>query len=182
MEQQMQPQHQETQESYIRGMQQQADSSFLMYQLETEEILEEVEMNLKGFDWDPKEKGFVKKRSQMVNDEGISVIMTMLKSEVNKTKILSDFDDKEIAKIMIDFLNNLVDVLASKYKAWEIDPKYLSSIRIMLDNSVHATYKRALDGGERRFLKGETKRVETYSEKEKPNNVISSMFGKRGRW
>lgn len=178
-----QPSNMQSNESYIRGMAQQADSSFLMYQLETDEILEEIEMNLRGFDWDPKQRGYMKKRTQIVNDDGISVIMTLIKSEVNRTKMLSDFEEKEIANIVQEFELNMVDLLASKYQDWEIDYRYLTGIRAMLGNAVFATYKRALQGGERKFLKGETKRVETYSEKESgQSNPFSFLRNKIGKW
>jgi len=185
MEQQQQaPTRERSDEVYVRGMMNQAqDSSFLIFQLQTDEILEEIEMNLKGFDWSPQDKTFVKKRIQIVNDEGISVLMTLLKSEVNKTKILSEFDEEEISKIMQEFEFNLIDVISAKYREWDVDYNYLSSIRIMLGNAVNATYKRALEGGERKFLKGDVRRVESFSERERSPTLLGGMFTKpKGKW
>jgi len=169
-------------ETYVRGMMnQQQDSSFLIFQLQTDEILEEIEMNLRGFDWSPTKKDWVSKRIQIINDEGISILMTILKSEVNKTKILSEFDEEEISKIMQEFEINLIDIISAKYIDWGVDYNYLSSIRIMLGNAVNATYKRALDGGERKFLKGDVRRVESFSERERSPGILGGMLNK-GKW
>ena len=183
-QQQQQPMRERSDEVLVRRMMnQQQDSSFLIFQLQTDEILEEIEMNLRGYDWSPQANSWVSKRIQIINEEGISVLMTLLKSEVNKTKILSDFDDEEISKIMQEFEINLIDVISAKYREWEVDYNYLTSIRIMLGNAVHATYKRALDGGERKFLKGDVRRVESFSERERSPTLLGGMFTKpKGKW
>lgn len=170
-------------ETYVRGMANQVqDSSFLIYQLQTDDILEQIEMDLKGYDWNPMKKTYEKTREQMINNKGISVLITILKIEVNRTKILSDFNKEDIPRIMMEFENNIIEILENKYKEWEIEFNYLSSIRIMLGNAVYATYKRALEGGERDFLKGDQKRIETYSEKERDKTLLNAFNQKSSKW
>ena len=170
-----------TQEGFIRGAMHQYDSSVIMYQLDTAEILEELEMNLKGYDWDFKSNTYVKKRAQMVNDLGIDTFMTLLKAEVNKTKILSYYEDEDVLIIAKEFELNIVDVLAAKYQEFGIDEQLLSSVRSMWGNAVYSAYMRGLHGGERTFLRGVEQRTETYAEKEKSKSGILGLIGIGGK-
>lgn len=164
-----------TNEGYQRSMMQQADSSVLIYQLQTDDILEELEMNLKGFDYDSNEGKYIAKRERIINDKGLSIIMTLLKMELNKTKILSYYEDEDVRIRCQEFEYHLVDILAAKYKEWDIDINFLSAVRAMLGNSVYSAYMRALKGGERNFLKGTEKRIETYSERERSKGMLGGL-------
>ena len=164
-----------TDEGYARSMMQQTDPSVLIYQLQTDDILEELEMNLKGFDYDANEGKYIPKRDRIINNKGLSIIMTLLKMELNKTKILSYYEDEDVKIRCKEFEENLVDILKAKYKEWEIDINFLSSIRAMLGNAVYSAYMRALKGGERAFLKGTEKRIETYSERERNKGMLGGL-------
>jgi hypothetical protein len=172
-----------TDEGYIKGFQGQVDSSVIIYQLSTDDILEDLEMNLRGFDWDADKGKFEKKRERILNDKCASILMTLVKIEVNKTKILSYFEDEDIRIICEEFENNIIDILASKYREWEIDIHYLSCIRAMLGNAVYSTYMRALKGGEKTFLKGTERRIETYAERDaQRKGILASLGIGKSKW
>ncbi len=164
-----------TNEGYARSMMQQADSSVLIYQLQTDDVLEELENRLKGLFYDANTGKYEKKGKQIINEEGILVLMTLVGLELNKTKILSYYEDEDVRIKSKEFEDNIIDILKSKYKEWNIDINFLSAIRAMLGNAVNSAYMRALKGGERNFLKGTEKRIETYAERERNKGMLGGL-------
>jgi hypothetical protein len=167
-------------DTYYTGVQQQQKADLTRWQLDPRDILEEIEHKLKGeivmgVDAEGNDI-YGKKGEPLMNDEGINAIITLISARISKVIILSNLTEEDISKIMIAFSNELISLFFMKYKEFQIDEAYMSSITNYIEDIVYATLNRALKGGERDFLKTTERRIESYSDKPEQKGM-SNMFG-----
>ena len=148
----------------------------LKWQLDPREVIDEIEHKLRGEIFVNREKGYQQLREPLVNEMGINTLMVVVEAMISKMITLSNFDEKEINLLMLDFTNNIIDMLYVNYVYWGINKSHLRTIRIIICNPVHATLKRALNGGEREFLKTTERRIESYSERPTDKKGLLSSF------
>jgi len=132
--------------------QQQAIQAALVEQINPDRILREIKLTLRGEI--ETETGEVKKEGKpLMNDMGISNIILLARSVINQNTIMSALEDKEIAKLIIQLGDVVVDDLTLNWKEYGITDKIKLDIivNIVLFPSYMAL-KRAHHGGERRFL------------------------------
>lgn len=128
-------------------------SELIRWQLDPSDTLAMIENRLKGMEWDSTLKEFVLRRAALMNDTGVNDVMIFTAAEVDKTTELSEFEDDEIRKVCEEFEHNILDLLFKNYDTYDLDYTKIPNIVAMLGNAVFKTYKRALLGGEREFLK-----------------------------
>lgn len=137
--------------------------NLIQYQLEVNEILEQVEHFLKGqvvftnddgsqYWKDPDDK-----EQQVLNDKGVQEILRVLRLYLNKNTILSNYKEDLINEKMYDLGIELSDLLYIKWKEYGLDTEekqkmYTMIVRQIVD-TVHSSYLRALGGGERDSLR-----------------------------
>jgi hypothetical protein len=138
------------------------EENIVRWQLELNDILEKTEHILKGdvpkfteghMVWDknpnPKEN--------TLNQKGVQEIMKILSLYVNRNKILADYTNQEINFKVFDFaraLNNLIFMRDYEFGLdTEEKRKNYEMLVTELKDIVHDTYKRALDGAEKRSLR-----------------------------
>jgi len=150
------------QHSQVSSFSTRNEDNIVRWQLELNDILERAEHILRG-DVPKFEDGNIvwkenpAPESNPLNEKGVQEIMKILALYVNRNKILSDYTNKEINFKVFDFgraINNLIFMrdeelgmdTQEKRKNYEMLVTELKDI-------VHDTYKRALDGAEKRSLR-----------------------------
>lgn len=137
-----------------------ATEGALHYQLEVQNIIEDVEHTLKGevFLYDRKTG---QQRWQtghgirpLINDRGINSILMILKSRITKIFILSDLEEKTIENITINIGTNVIDDLYYNWDEYEIkDDAAASLILSLVTDSVYATLRKGYMGNYLKFLR-----------------------------
>lgn len=152
--------------------------SSIVHLTNPEKQLFNVELQLRGQSID--ENG---ERQQtlipLLNDRGVSAMMTYLKALVNQVTILGNIDPKEIPQTMEYFYTALIeDLMINRYN---YDIKSLSdSTRIHTVCCLFAkvTLDRARSEGDRRFWKGTQQEIRHHLEQEeKKRGILGFNFG-----
>lgn len=138
------------------------EDNIVRWQLELNDILERAEHILRG-DIPTFEQGHIiwkinsKPENNPLNDVGVQEIMKVLALYVNRNKVLADYTNKEINLKVFDFgraLNNLVFMRDYEFGMdTEEKRKNYEILVTTIKDIVHDTYKRALDGAEKRSLR-----------------------------
>lgn len=123
----------------------------LLQQTNPDVILELIEHHLKGEVWQEQEKKWAVKYSPFLNEKGVNTIMTMLRGLINHNTILSNLGDKDIANLMHGVIDQIVILLYTRWKEFEIDKAHLTPIADLICNNAFFSLKRAYDNGERDF-------------------------------
>lgn len=166
------------QQSYARAMQQQQNDArsyasqtlvsggspqenLIKWQLELDSILERVEHMLRG----DKPKFIngnlifipaIDDKEKILNDFGVAEVMRILSMYLNRNTILSNYDETTINFKVFDFGNEVSDLFYLKYEDMGLNTLekrklYPIIIRELVD-TIHSSYLRALNGGERQSL------------------------------
>lgn len=125
-------------------------------------------------------------RYRLVNDKGISDIITLLRPLTDKMIILSDLTIDEIYSVCRDTRITLIRLLAENYKRYDLvpDKANLKLILTVIDNSVFVTAKRSHRGGEKKHRETMMRMIESITQREQkpPGSGISlspfKMFSK----
>lgn len=145
--------------SYIMGS---GVDNLIQWQLELDSILERVEHLLRGdkptwtqgsIIWQTPKNDEEKK----FNELGVSEIMQILSTYVNRNTILSNYNEEMINDKMYDLGNEVNDFIYLRYEEIGLTTPnkrkiYPITIRPVLD-IIHSAYLRALNGGERESLR-----------------------------
>lgn len=136
--------------------------NLIKWQLELDSILERIEHILRGdrpsmvngnMIFIPAENDHEK----ILNNEGVAEIMRILSNYLNRNTILSNYDEKTIDDKMLDFGEELNNLIFTKYQEMGMNTmdkrkRYPMIVREVVD-IVHSSYLRALNGGERESLR-----------------------------
>jgi len=82
----------------------------------------------------------------LMNELGIKSIIIFVKAVVNENTICSSFDDEEIRKKVLWMHDKLCDLLFKKYQEFEVDKANLSTIIIIVEDTIKTTLNRAKEG------------------------------------
>lgn len=148
-------------ELYITSRQQ--DAGLTRWQLTPEDIITELENDLRGMTFDHKEEKFITTgATPSLNEMGIREIVSIVRSKINKITFLSNLDQEDVTQITLDVNLSLISLLFSKFDDFELKKE---NIEIILDQVVHLVYMglmRAYNEGERKFLGKAEKRMEVF--------------------
>ena len=147
-------------------------ANIMMSQLDPSKILEELEHRLRGEVWDFSKNQYVQKREPMMNEHGISIVMSIVEPRISKIIIMSNLTEQDIMSIIKDFNDNLIDLLLMNYEVMGINKKYLSVVRGLIDDTVYITLKRALEEGERSKIYPSEKLIVTPSAPQERRGVM----------
>jgi hypothetical protein len=150
------------QNSQISSFATKQDENIIRWQLELNDILERAEHILRG-DIPTFDQGHIFWKTNphpelnTLNETGVQEIMKVLAMYINRNKILADYDNGEIKLKVFDFgraLNNLIFMRDFEFGMdTEEKRKNYEMIVNELKDMVHDSYKRALDGAEKRSLR-----------------------------
>jgi hypothetical protein len=138
------------------------EDNIVRWQLELNDILERAEHILRGDIPEFKDGHIIwgknpHPENNPLNDVGVQEIMKILALYVNRNKVLADYSNEEINFKVFDFgraINNLIFMRDHEFGMdTEEKRKNYEMLVTELKDTVHDTYKRALDGAEKRSLR-----------------------------
>jgi hypothetical protein len=150
------------QNSQISSFSSKANEDIIKWQLELNDILERAEHILRG-DIPKFRDGHIvweqnpHPENNPLNDVGVQEVMKILAMYINRNTILSDYANEEINFKVYDFgraINNLIFMRDFEFGMDnEEKRKNYEMLVTELKDIVHSSYKRALDGAEKRSLR-----------------------------
>jgi hypothetical protein len=150
------------QHSQISSFSTKTEDNIVRWQLELNDILERAEHILRG-DVPKFDQGHIiwetNKHPELnpLNDTGVQEIMKILALYVNRNKVLADYTNEEINFKVFDFgraVNNLIFMRDFEFGMdTQEKRKNYEMLVTELKDIIHDTYKRALDGAEKRSLR-----------------------------
>lgn len=137
--------------------------NLIRFQLNLNEELERLDHLLRGHSLEYDENGNEvwvdppDDRFKPFNEYGVRLIMNIISFYINKNTILSNYDEDMIYWKMEDLSEELSDLIFHTYEEMGMDTRekvklYPIIVRAVID-SIHSTYLRALNGGERNSLR-----------------------------
>jgi len=148
--------------SQVSSFSSRQEDNIVRWQLELNDILERAEHILRG-DVPKFEEGHIiwttnpTPEKNPLNSTGVNEIMKILALYINRNKVLSDYSNEEINIKVFDFgraINNLIFMRDYEFGMdTEEKRKNYEMLVTELKDIVHDTYKRALDGAEKRSLR-----------------------------
>ena len=137
--------------------QHQDEPSTIRFQLDSKDIIKDLEMTLKNVKYNMQGK-LVPNGRPLMNDEGISEILTILRSVLTKNTYLSNVGEDQVNKEIISFSDDIIDLLGSKFMEFEVDKNNISLIHNIFTETIAFALRRPMNQGERVFLRP-TRRV-----------------------
>ena len=141
------------------GMQHATESS-LHYQIDVEEILQDIQHTLRSEEllFNPKSNQVEWKVPEgvlpIVNQIGVNSILMTLRSRLTKIFILSDLEDSAIEGITMNIGNNLIDNIYYNWELWGIkDDAAATQILHLVTDTVFATMCKARNANYLKFLR-----------------------------
>jgi len=139
------------------------DPNLIQWQLQLDDILERIDHLLRGHEIKFSSDGTLKwaepkdKNKKLFNEYGVQEILRILSMYLNRNTILSNYDEETINWKVYDLGIEISDLIYMKYEDMGLDTPekiklYMITVREIID-TIHSTYLRALNGGERESLK-----------------------------
>lgn len=114
------------------------ENNLIEYQLDLREILDRIYHLLKGHQIKEDEQGNViyaePKDSNMIifNDFGVDLLMNIMSFYLNRNTLLSNYDEETINWKVLDFGNELIDLIHNKYEMMFYVPSFEECIEIFI--------------------------------------------------
>lgn len=128
------------------------DGSAVLEQLNLDENIKKIEYSLQGLRWDSEESKFVEHTDALLNDKGVQNIIRLCTAFLHKGLYLSNLDEDEVSKKMIDFRCMLTDELLLNFWNYEIQEANLEQIRVIVEYNFFFAIKRAFGQGDKLYL------------------------------
>jgi len=164
----------------------QGTPEFSKWQLDPEDYISNIYNILAGVTYIEDEKGriipIVNKEEAQLNEKGIRLVMNLLKFHVHKGIVLSDYDPKEIAKIVQTLHKKLSRDLILGWKEYGAkSPTNAEDIAFEVATNIQSAFKRAKEGNTFERMSKSHLVTESVQKKEGVNSGgFISMFRKKG--
>lgn len=99
-------------------------------------------------------------RRPLLNEDGIHSILADVYPVVNQSTILSNLDEEDVSKTVIELGKTVTLKLMRNWKEFECDKANLTTIVFSVTNMAYTALKRGLGQGERNFLKTSVRTTE----------------------
>jgi len=152
------------------------DPAVHKWMFSNEEVLREIERSLRGQVYDRKQKKWVQALNPLLNDDGINMIIYVLKPYTSHLFSFSQFSNDEIKMMMLQFMEDIVVLLATECDEFGIEENQLSIVKNVIENTIFATLKKAQEGLSLGFLRDTQKTVETIGQKQGGVMSIFNVF------
>lgn len=137
------------------------NNDLIRWQQDLDPVIERYCYQLMGVTKDESTGNFIKTGDNVINDEGISAIKTLLYAKVNHNSINSNYKEVRIMDLCKDIGSRLRTMLVKKFNDFEIkDVATVDSIKNNIVELVESTLRRAESDGERKHQHGMVRRNE----------------------
>lgn len=114
----------------------QEGEQILKYLLDTSQDIENLEHILKGEVYDEKEDRWHSKYDPIINKQGLSMVMALVRTHMTKTNKASILKEEEIHSICLHLRKRLAEVIAKKWREFGMQREQLDIFMEILDNAV----------------------------------------------
>lgn len=158
------------------AMERRPDQRLNQTRLETTDILEDIEHQLKGEIYNEKEDSWEQKGKKLIESEdGIKSIMSFLYQFLNRNVILSELKEEKINIIMLHLAEEVTYHLMEKADTYTNNETVrMDMIKGIICNTAYFSMCRALGRGEAKSLAETTRQVEHYDNKKQ--GILPSWF------
>lgn len=115
-------------------------------ELNTYSIIEMIEKQLEGYQYNPREKAYFRIGDPLVNQKGIRKIGAVLGSYISRDKILSTMDLDDIKETTKEISEAVSILLLLNYRDFEIRKSDLDIVMKIIEHSIEANLRRSLGG------------------------------------
>ena len=136
---------------YLGDLQKKQDAELIRWQQDPSDVMEQVHLQMRGYEYDYKKGVWDLKGKPMLTDEGLHALMVWLQPFFNKISVMSSFDRQEIRKMCYDFRANLTCWLAQNQLEYGVDRRNLQQIKDTFFYLAFGLIKRAESAGDRAY-------------------------------
>lgn len=144
------------------------------YILTTEDILEEIEMKLRGRLWSPSKERWVSKGQPILNEHGVNTIIWVVSTFLHRGIALSNYSDEDIKRICKGVRIQLIKTLMLEFYNFGVKRSNLSLVVRMVDVTIYSMMRRGYKAGERSELGQRYKHIEAPFPQQKTNIAHST--------
>lgn len=149
----------------------------LIFQLDADEIINQIKHNLAGDFYDEKENKWDNEPKQRVmNDTGISRIMSELRVRLSKNTFLSNLPDELIEKRCVTLHMQLTKLICLKFRDWEMDKSDIESTVYRIMDVVEISLRRASNKTTLNYLRPQLHIAENMRPQEQRRKKILGIF------
>jgi hypothetical protein len=133
----------------------QSQGAYMAEMTDPGDSLAEMEMILRGLQYDPGSGCQVRVGEQLMNDEGVRQVMLLFRSVFSRNTPMSNLDEKAFQGLMMYTGDTLIMQLMTNRIRWEIaNPMTRNLIQTYFMTLAYITLRRPFEEGERHFWKG----------------------------
>lgn len=155
------------------------DSAIHKWLFDPDTVLKEIEKTLRGLVYDKNTRTYKRAFMPLLSDDGINMFLYFLRPYTSKIFSLSNFTANDINIMMLEFSKDLTAMLGTETDWFGIDENHLSIVKRIVEDTVYANLRRALNGEGLRLIKDTQKTVETVGGKSGSPFNIFGMFKRR---
>ena len=138
--------------------------SVIKWQFTPDDLLEQFYYDMLGMVFDKKKNKWVEKYDAKINEKGARSVISTLRLHVSRVLSLSQFDEKEVNRIVRETMLSLDRDFFVNMEAYDLNINNAEIIRCGAEHLVLATVKGALRGGNRTLLSHGVRHVETFNQ------------------
>ncbi len=157
------------------------DEALTKWQLTVNDILIEIENNLKGIRIIKTEEGLKKERfaKPVMSEEAISNVVREISMRINKISFLSDLTEEQINKITGNVQRNIAAYFFDNPEGIGVEPERWNMIIDSIGDMIFIGLRKALDAGERNALRDMERRLERtgVEQQNKSKGILSFING-----
>jgi hypothetical protein len=153
-------------------------SELTKWQLDSTDIIDQQKHYLRGEIFDTEKSSYVFTGIRLMNEKGVSSLSLVLQQYLNKNTNLSNLSEDFIRDDMVYFNLDLVEFIRVNYTGFEINKEYMSMIIQTVCDTVFFAMMRAMNNGERIFLRSTEQRKHIIQELPEQKKKGFWIFGK----
>ena len=150
------------QQAYMMAKQQ-SQTDFLRVQIDNSDELIGLKMHLLGLSYDDKDNLVADpSKKPLMTSEGANILLGRITAEVSKITSMSNLSEERINANCKEFAESLVYMFYCNHDAWKVESTATQEFIIdMMDNILHSTYEKGLNGWQGRLLNEQHTSVES---------------------
>ncbi len=122
----------------------------LKWQLEPLPVLNEIEYYLKGYSYNQINGLWEERGLRLMSDEGVSTIITYLRSILNKNNVQGNIDKAQMSMLMTHISRTIILFLPQNYQKFNIKKSNFDLIQNSIETQCYLFLSRTVGDGERK--------------------------------